>query len=460
LGEQISKERDKGEHVKRGSIAAGILAGLVLVGTPAANAAVDKGVTVTGAGATFPLNMIEQWKADFSKSTGATVAYTGVGSGAGRTQLIAGTVDFAASDVPASAAEADQLKAKYGDFIYIPVTAGGISVQYNVPGVKDLKLTPPTLAKIFAGTITSWDDAAIAADNGAPGPKTPIQVFVRSDKSGTSGVFTDYLGKAAPADWTKGKQETFPTDKGQIGKAGSDGVSNAVKAAAGGIGYAEHSFAVERQLGEVLVKNGAGEFKGPETGNVTAAIDAATVNPDGTLTLNYTSNAPGVYPISTTSYAMVPTKMDGAKGENLVAFLNYALGDGQGKAAALGYAPLPDKIKNAGKAAVGRINGQSAQAAPAPTPAPAPAPVAAAAPAPTTAPKAAPKPAAAPAPKPAAAPRQAAAAPADTAAAAESAPDPALASTGAGSTLSVAFAGMMLAFGGLFVGVGRKRRAA
>ena len=439
--------------MKRGSIAAGILGALLLVSTPAASAALNKDVTVTGAGATFPLNMIEQWKADFNKSTGATVAYTGVGSGAGRTQLIAGTVDFAGSDVPASAAEVDQLKAKYGDFVYIPETAGGISVQYNVPGLKDLKLTPSTLAKIFAGTITSWDDAAIAADNGAAGPKTPIQVFVRSDKSGTSGVFTDYLAKAAPADWSKGKQETFPTDKGQIGKAGSDGVANAVKAAAGGIGYAEHSFAAERQLGEVLVKNGAGEFKGPETGNVTAAIDAATINPDGTLTLNYTATGPGIYPISTVSYLLVPTKLDQAKGDNLVAFLNYALGDGQGKAAALGYAPLPEKVRSASKAAVLRINGQSAQAAPAPAPAPA------AAPAPTVAPKAAPKPAAA-APKPAAAPRQPAAGPADTAAAAESAPDPALASTGVGSTLSVAFAGMMLAFGGLCVGMGRKRRAA
>jgi phosphate transport system substrate-binding protein len=437
--------------VKRGSIAAGFLAALLLLNIPAANAAVNKDVTVAGAGATFPLNMIEQWKADFSKSTGATVAYTGVGSGAGRTQLIAGTVDFAASDVPASAAEVDQLKAKYGDFVYIPVTAGGISVQYNVPGLTNLKLSSSTLAKIFAGTIVSWDDPAIAADNGAAGPKTPIQVFVRSDKSGTSGVFTDYLGKAAPADWTKGKQETFPTDKGQIGKAGSDGVTNAVKAAAGGIGYAEHSFAVERQLGEVLVKNGAGEFKGPETGNVTAAIDAATVNPDGTLTLNYTTATAGVYPISTTSYAMVPTKLDAAKGENLIAFLNYALGDGQGKAAALGYAPLPEKIKNVAKAAVAKINGTAAQAAPAP----APAPVAAAAPAPvTTAPKPAPKPAAAPAPKPA--PRPAAAA--DTAAAG-SAPDPALASTGSGSALSAAFAGMLLALGGLGVGMGRRRRA-
>ena len=134
------------------------------------------------------------------------------------------------------------------------------------------------------------------------------------------------MAKAAPADWTKGKTETFPTDKGQIGKAGSDGVSNAVKAASGGIGYGEHSFAVERQLPEVLVKNGAGEFKGPDTAAVTAALDAAMLNPDGTLTLNYTTTKPGVYPISTTSYLLVPSKMDEKKAENLVAFLNYVLG--------------------------------------------------------------------------------------------------------------------------------------
>ena len=249
--------------MRRSLMVAGVLAGLLLLGTPAASAAVHKDVTVTGAGATFPLNMIEQWKSDFKKSSDVTIAYTGVGSGAGRTQLIAGTVDYAASDVAASQAEADQLKAKYGDFVYIPFTAGGISVPYNVPGVSNLKLSGPTLARIFSGAISSWDDPAIAADNGAAGPKLPIQVFVRSDKSGTSGVFTDYLAKVAPAEWSKGMTETFPTDKGQIGKAGSDGVSNAVKAAAGGIGYAEHSFAIERQLGEVQVQERRRRVQGP-----------------------------------------------------------------------------------------------------------------------------------------------------------------------------------------------------
>ena len=416
--------------MKRGVIAAVALGGLLLLGTPVARAAVHEGVTLTGAGATFPLNMIEQWKADFTKSQGVTIAYTGVGSGAGRTQLIAGTVDFAASDVAAKPEEVVQLKAKYGDFVYIPMTAGGIAVLYNVPGLKDLKLTGPTIAKIFSGAITDWNDPAIAADNGAAGPNLPIQVFVRSDKSGTSGVFTSYLSKVAPAEWSKGSTETFPTDKGQIGKAGSDGVSNAVKAAAGGIGYAEHSFAVERQLPEVLVKNGAGEFQGPETGAVTAAIDAATINPDGTLTLDYTANKPGVYPISTTSYFIVPAKMDARKGENLAAFLHYALGDGQGKAEALGYAPVSDGVRKAGQAAVVRINPATAAAAPDPAPAPA-------------------------GPAPAPAPTASTATPAP---AAEAAPDPALASTGAGSALAAALAGSLLILGGFGVGVGRKRR--
>src|SRR5581483_768136 len=141
--------------------AAGALVGLLLLATPAAQAATHKDVTVTGAGSTFVLNMMEQWKADFNKSTGVNIAYTGVGSGAGRTQLIAGTVDFAGSDVAAAPAEAQQLKYKYGDFTYIPNIAGAISVQYNVPGLTNLKLSGATLAKIFSGKIATWNDPAI-----------------------------------------------------------------------------------------------------------------------------------------------------------------------------------------------------------------------------------------------------------------------------------------------------------
>jgi len=425
--------------VKGRLTAAGVMAGLLLLGSPPAHAATHKDVTVTGAGSTLVLNIVQQWRSDFNKATGVNISYTGVGSGAGRAQLIAGTVDFAGSDVAASATEAQQLKAKYGDFIYVPDTAGAVSVFYNVPGQSGLKLTPPTLAKIFSGKITNWNDPAIAADNGAPGPNLPIQVFVRSDKSGTSGVFTDYLNHADPADWPAATNQQFPTDKGQIGKTGTDGVANAVKAAAGGIGYGEHSFAVERGLGEVKVKNGAGEFTGPDTAAVTKAIEAATPNPDGTLALNYTTNVPGVYPISTTSYFLVPTKLDQAKADNLAAFLNYAFSAaGQGKAPGLGYAPLPDRVLQTALAAVGRISGATtAQAAPPPAPA--------AASSPTPGPAAtAPAPAAAASPSPTT----------------PAAPDPPLARTGSRSAAAAALAGFLLAIGGLCIGLGRRRRAA
>jgi phosphate transport system substrate-binding protein len=354
----------KGHHVKKRTIGATLrAAGALLLATPAASAATHPDVTVTGAGATFPLNIIEQWKADFKNSNNVTIAYTGVGSGAGRSQLIAGTVDFAGSDTLASADETNQIKAKYGDFVYIPETSGGIAVMFKVAGLSSLKLSGPTLAKIFAGTITNWNDPAIAVDNGAPGPNKPIQVFVRSDKSGTSGVFTDYLAKAAPADWTKGKTETFPTDKGQIGKSGSDGVSNAVAATDGGIGYAEHSFAVERSLAEVAVKNGSGAFKPPAAANVTAAIDDATINGDGSLALNFLTSAEA-YPISTVSYFLVPVKMDANKGDNLKAFLAYILGPaGQAKATTLNYAPLPAKVLSLSTAQAAKVNPEPAPTA-------------------------------------------------------------------------------------------------
>ena len=344
--------------MKKRNIGATLLAaGALLLATPAASAATHTDTTVTGAGATFPLNIIEQWKADFKKSDNVTIAYTGVGSGAGRSQLIAGTVDFAGSDTLASADETNQLKSKYGDFVYIPETSGGIAVMFKVSGLSSLKLSPSTLAKIFAGTITNWNDPAITADNGAAGPNKPIQVFVRSDKSGTSGVFTDFLGKAAPADWTKGKQETFPTDKGQIGKSGSDGVANAVAATDGGIGYAEHSFAVERSLPEVAVKNGSGAFKQPNAANVTAAIDDAVLNADGSLGLNFTTSAAEAYPISTVSYFLVPTHLDDNKADNLKAFLAYVLSSaGQDKANGLGYAPLPSKVMSMSTAQAAKVN--------------------------------------------------------------------------------------------------------
>ncbi|MGH9180526.1 MAG: phosphate ABC transporter substrate-binding protein PstS, partial [Acidimicrobiales bacterium] len=313
--------------------------------------------------ATFPANVIEQWRADVKRSVNLSVEYQAIGSGGGRSQFIAGTVDFGASDVPLTAAETQQANEKHGSFFTIPITAGGIAIEYRLDGAQSVRLTPATLARIFSGSIKKWNDAAITADNGVALPDKDIVVYVRSDRSGTSEVFTDYLSKAAPAQWTTGANGNFPTTGRQIGRSGSDGVSNAVRGQDGSIGYSELSFAVERNIGVARIRNSAGQFKSPaDAGAVSEAIDDATFNADGTLTLNYLTTNPSAYPISTTSYVLAPAKLDAAKGDNLKAFLDYALGDGQAKAAPLSYAALPARLVTSGRQKVASINAAVAQA--------------------------------------------------------------------------------------------------
>ena len=321
------------------------LAGMVLGAGPAL-----AGDPVKGAGSTFAQKIIQQWSAD----TGNQVAYEGVGSGAGRTKLAAGEVDFAASDVPAKPEEVTKIKAKHGDFVYVPETAGGLAIIYKVDGLKELKLSGPTLAKIFSGKVKKWNDPAIAADNGAPGPDLAITVFVRSDKSGSSGIFTSYLAATGGEDWKAGSTEQFPTDGGQQGKEGSSGVAEAVSATNGAISYAEHGFAKEKKLAEAMVKNGAGAFRPPDAASVTAALDASKPQADGTVEINYNPGG-DAYPISSVSYLIVPTKLAKGKYDTMKAFLDHALGPGQGKADGLGYAPLPPKLQDHAKQHAGRI---------------------------------------------------------------------------------------------------------
>jgi phosphate transport system substrate-binding protein len=350
--------------VLRRKIAAGlVLAASLLAATQTSAHAytakdVDKKVTVTGAGATFPLNIIEAWKADYKKATGATINYAGVGSGAGRTQLINGTVDFAGSDVVASADETKKLKAKYGDFVYVPETAGAVAIIYNVKGIgAGLKLTADDLGKIFAGRLNFWDDPMIKNDNpDLDLPHTIIQPFVRSDKSGTTGVFTGYL-KAASTTWDGGETQQFPINNGQIGKSGSDGVANSVKATDSSIGYAEVSFAKERGINMATVRNGAGTFEVADREGTKTAIDQAKINADGSLTLDFTTKAAGAYPISTVSYFLVPTKMDAKKGQNLKVFINYCLGKtAQGKASSLNYSAVPERVLTIARTNLQKVN--------------------------------------------------------------------------------------------------------
>lgn len=331
-------------------VAALVGTSLLLGATPA-----SAGDPVAGAGSTFAQKMITQWAGDVA-GKGIQVTYTGSGSGDGRAKLIAGEVDFAGSDGAAKAEEAEKLDIKYGGFVHVPVTSGGIAVVYNVAEFPDLKLTGPTLAKIFSGTITNWKDPAIAADNGAPGPDLPIKVFVRADKSGSSGVFSGYLDAAGDGNWWGKTTEQFPVPSNGEGREGSDALAQGIIDTKGGVGYVDHGKAASKQLDEVRVKNAAGNHRGPEVSAVRAAIDEATINDDGTLKVTYTPAGPDAYPISTVTYVIATGKVPQKKQETLTAFLTYGLSQaGQDKAPANGYAPLSEKMQKHGLAQVEKI---------------------------------------------------------------------------------------------------------
>ncbi len=310
--------------------------------------------TISGAGATFPQAIVQQWIKDYSAACpGATVAYQPIGSGAGIQQFTAGTVDFGASDAVMKPAEEEAAERSGGPVLHIPWTAGGIAVVYNLEDVRDLRLRPETVAGIFAGRITRWDDAALKADNPAARlPSSAIQVVHRSDGSGTTQVFTSYLTAVAPTVWTAGADKDVPWPTGE-GAKGSDGVTAVVKQTVGAIAYAEVSFAAANNLGVAQIRNPAGRFVGPTPAGVTAALEDAKVPPDLRVQVTFTPQDPDAYPISTTTWALVHAQPgDPARGALIRSFLLYALGPGQQAAAPLNYAPLPHPLAVRAQAAV------------------------------------------------------------------------------------------------------------
>lgn len=316
--------------------------------TSTAVGANDK-ATLSGAGSTFVATILQEWIKQYKDAAaGVTINYQPVGSGAGIQQLTAKTVDFAGSDVTLKPDEQTALGGTDAT-AQIPWIAGGIAVEYNLPSVKDLKLSPDTLAGIFAGKITKWDDAAIKADNdGASLPSTGIQIVHRSDGSGTTQVFTEYLKTVSPNVWTAGSGKDVPWPVG-TGAKGSDGVTAAVKQSEGAIGYAEVSYPKQASLGTAAIKNKAGKFTSPTAKAVTAALASATVNADLTLKLNYTPDSPDAYAISTTTYVMFPrTGPDAAKTTALKHFVEWVLTEGQTSAEKLDYAPMPQTILASG----------------------------------------------------------------------------------------------------------------
>jgi phosphate transport system substrate-binding protein len=311
-----------------------------------------------GAGSTFQKNIVAQWIKDFGAAcSGANIDYQPVGSGAGITQFGAKTIDFAGSDSvmkPDEQAAAD--KRCGGPAIHLPITAGGIALMYKLGDVKDLQLSPKTIAGIFQGTIKKWDDAAIKADNpGASLPSTGITPVHRSDSSGTTSVFSKFLNATAASDWKLGEGKELKWPASVQGAKGSDGVTQAVAGSDGAITYAEVSYATSSGLGVAKVKNGAGEYAALDAASVGKALEGATVPDSGDLKVKYdfANTTPGAYPITALSYEIVCSKgNDAGKLALLKAFLTYDITTGQGAAEGLGFAPLPQSIADKVKTAV------------------------------------------------------------------------------------------------------------
>jgi phosphate transport system substrate-binding protein len=316
--------------------------------TSAANGAVaSSGADLTGAGATFPYPLYSKWFADYAAKSGVKINYQSIGSGGGIRQLTEGTVDFGASDAPMSDDEMSKLKTPVFHF---PTVLGAVVLTYNVPEVtQPLQLTGDAIAQIFSGKITKWNDKAIAALNsGVKLPGTDILVVHRSDGSGTTYIFTDYLS-SVNADWAKapgkGKEVQWPVG---IGGKGNEGVAGQIKQTPGAIGYIELVYAKQNNLPAAAIKNASGQFIAPSVESVTAAADAAAAKfPSNTDYRVSIVNGPGAtaYPISSFTYLLIDkTLVDPTKGKKLVDFLRWALTDGEKEAAPLDYAPLPQSI--------------------------------------------------------------------------------------------------------------------
>lgn len=308
--------------------------------------------TLNGAGATFPYPMYSKWFSEYNKlHPDIQFNYQSIGSGGGIRQVLASTVDFGASDGPMSDEQLAQAKTK---ILHIPTVLGAVVPAYNIPGVSgEVKFTPQALAGIFLGKITSWNDAALTSAN--PGVNLPNQTIIvvhRSDGSGTTYIFTDYLSKVS-SEWQnqvgKGTSVKWPVG---LGGKGNEGVAGMIRQMQGAIGYVELIYAVQNKITYGSVKNASGNFVKASLDSVTAAAASAkSMPPDFRVSI---TNAPGkdAYPISSFTWLLIPEQSkDKTKGKILADFLNWMVDDGQKMTAQLTYAPLPEsvaqKVKNA-----------------------------------------------------------------------------------------------------------------
>jgi phosphate transport system substrate-binding protein len=300
--------------------------------------------TLNGAGATFPYPMYSKWFSEYHKlHPEIEINYQSIGSGGGIRQVLAGTVDFGATDGPMSDEQLSQSKVK---ILHIPTVLGADVPAYNVGDVTDLNFTPDVLADIFLGKISTWNDPRITKINpGVKLPADPIIVVHRADGSGTTYIWTDYLSKVSP-DWQSqvGKGTSVKWPVGLAGK-GNEGVAGMIRQMKGSIGYIELIYAIQNHIPYGSVQNAAGNFTKASLGGVTeAAASVKAMPPDFRVSI---TNAPGkdAYPISSFTWLLIPVQSkDANKGKILVDFVNWMLDNGEKMTAELDYAPLPDGV--------------------------------------------------------------------------------------------------------------------
>ena len=312
--------------------------------------------TLNGAGATFPYPMYSKWFSEYHNlHPDAEINYQSIGSGGGIRQVLAGTVDFGASDGPMTDEQLAQSKVK---ILHVPTVLGAVVPAYNIPGVSgEIKFTPEALAGIFLGKITAWNDNALTSANpGVNLPNQPIIVIHRSDGSGTTFIFTDYLSKVSP-EWQSqvGKNTSVKWPVGLGGK-GNEGVAGMIRQMQGAIGYIELIYAVQNKIPYGTVKNSAGSFVKASLDSVTAAAGSVKNMPaDFRVSI---TNAPGkdAYPISSFTWLLIPVKSkDAARGKIISDFLNWMVDDGQKMAAELTYAPLPANVASKVKTEIKQV---------------------------------------------------------------------------------------------------------
>lgn len=378
------------------SIALALVLGTGTASTPAADAAPVRPpsyVPISGAGSSWSANAIDQWRRNVQQF-GMRVNYATTGSSDGRNQFRSGTVDYASSEIPYGLTDGGVVDTPPSrKFAYMPIVAGGTALMYNLTvgdqRITNLRLSGATIAGIFTGEITEWNDPAIAADNpGITLPARKVVPIVRSDGSGSTAQLTSWMASEHPGKWNAycarasrptpcGQTSNYPVlpGSGFVGQPGSQGVSGYVsqRANVGTITYVEYSYALRTGFPVAKILNRAGYYVEPTASNVAVALLSSDINTDvrsqayltQILTGVYRSEDPRTYPLSSYSYLIVPTATEGnftaAKGATLGAFAYYFLCEGQGQAEALGYSPMPINLVKAGLDQIRRIPGVQAQ---------------------------------------------------------------------------------------------------